>query len=81
MKILSKKKRKLEKLDYFLLKEELDLQFLFKCDDSNVIPKFLNFRLANSHLKYSSTDRLCVRKKYSENFTEGIQLAQSVVTK
>ena len=54
-----KKKRKLEKLDYCLLKEELDLQFLFKCDGSNVIPKFLNFRLANSHLKYSSTDRLC----------------------
>ena len=40
-------------------KAKLDLQFLCKCDDSNVIPNFLNFRLAKSHLKYSSTNRLC----------------------
>ena len=50
--------RKLEKLDYRLRKTELDLQFLYKCDDS-VIPNFLSFRLSNSHLKYSSTDKLC----------------------
>ena len=50
---------KLEKLDYRLHKAELDLQFLCKCDNSKVIPNFLNFRLANSHLKYSSTYRLC----------------------
>ena len=43
---------KLEKLDYRLRKSELDLQFLCKRDDNNVIPNFLNFRLANSHLKY-----------------------------
>ena len=40
-------------------KAELDLQFLCKCDDSNVIPNFLKFRLANNHLKYSSTYRFC----------------------
>ena len=51
--------RKLEKFDYRLRKTELDLQFLCKCDDNNVIPNFLNFRLANSHLKHSSTYRLC----------------------
>ena len=49
----------MEKLDYCLRKAELDLQFLCKCDDGNVIPNFLNFRLANSHLKYSPTYRLC----------------------
>ena len=54
-----KRNRKLEKLDYHLRKTELDIQFLCKCDDNNVIPNFLNFRLANSHLKYSSTYRLC----------------------
>ena len=54
-----KRIRKLEKLDYRLRKTELDLQFLCKCDDNNVIPNFLNFRLENSHLKYSSTCRLC----------------------
>ena len=50
-----KRIRKMEKLDYRLRKAELDLQFLCKCDDNNVIPNFLNFRLANSRLKYSST--------------------------
>ena len=54
-----KRIRKLEKVDYRLRKTELDLQFLCKCDDNNVILNFLNFRLANSHLKYSSTYRLC----------------------
>ena len=49
----------MEKLDYRLRKAELDLQFLCKCDDNNVIPNFRNFRLANSHLKYSSTYRFC----------------------
>ena len=49
----------LETRSKHLRKTELDLQFLYKCDDNNVIPNFLNFRLANSHLKYSSTCRLC----------------------
>ena len=40
-----KRIRKLEKRDYRLRKAELDLQFLCKFDDSNVIPNFLNFRL------------------------------------
>ena len=47
----------MEKLDCRLRKAELDLQFLYKCDDSNVIPNLPNFRLANSHLE--STYRLC----------------------
>ena len=38
-----KRIRKLEKLDYHLRKAELDLQFLCKCDDSNVIPNFTKF--------------------------------------
>ena len=53
-----KRIQKLEKLDYCLHEAELGLQFLCKCDDSNIIANFLNFCLANSHLKYSSTYRL-----------------------
>ena len=49
----------MEKLDYRLRNAELDLQFFCKCDDNNIVPNFLNFRLANSHLKYSSTYRFC----------------------
>ena len=40
-----KRIQKLEKLDYRSRKAELDLQFLYKCDDSNVILDFLNFLL------------------------------------
>ena len=50
-----KRIRKLEKLDYRLRKAELDLLFLCKCDDNNVIPNFLNFRLANSEISNSVT--------------------------
>ena len=42
-----KRLRKFEKIDYRLQKAEPDLEFLVKCRDNNLIPKFLNFR---SHL-------------------------------
>ena len=45
----------MEKLDYRLRKAELDLEFLSKCNDNNIIPKFLNFRVANNHLNFSTT--------------------------
>ena len=50
-----KRLRKFEKIDYRLRKAELDLEFLVKCRDNNVIPKFLNFRLANRSLRFSLT--------------------------
>ena len=55
----AKSNRRLKELDYCLPKAELNLQHLFKCDESDVILNFLNFRLTNSHLKYSSTYGLC----------------------
>ena len=54
-----KRIRKLEKIGYLLRKAELDLEFLCKCNDNNVIPKFLNFRVANNHLKFSTTYKQC----------------------
>ena len=47
-----KRLRKFEKIDYRIRKAELDLEFLVKCRDNNLIPKFLNFRLANRSLRY-----------------------------
>ena len=41
--------RKFEKLDYRLRKAELDLEFLLRCRDSNVIPTFLNFRVNSQY--------------------------------
>ena len=46
---------KFEKIDYRLRKTELDLEFLVKCRDNNVISKFLNFRLANRPQRFSLT--------------------------
>ena len=43
-----KRLRKFQKIDCHLRKAELDLAFLVKCRDNNLIPKFLNFLLANS---------------------------------
>ena len=50
---------KFEKIDYRLRKAELDLEFLVKCRDNNLISKFLNFRLANRSLRFSLTYAHC----------------------
>ena len=47
--------RQFEKLDYKLRKVQQDLDFLCKCKDSDAIPRFLNFRLANKNLQDSLT--------------------------
>ena len=51
--------RKFEKLDYRLCKAELDLEFLLRCREPNVIPNFLNFRVGSHYLKASLTYRQC----------------------
>ena len=43
--------RTFEKLNYLIRKAELDLEFLLRCRDSNVIPNFLTFKLVVSLLK------------------------------
>ena len=43
-----KRIQKLEKFDYHLLKAELDLKFLCKSDDKNVVAKFLIFYAQNN---------------------------------
>ena len=49
--------RQFEKSDYKLRKVQLD--FLCKCMDSDVLPKFLNFHLANKKLQDSLTSKNC----------------------
>ena len=50
-----KRLHKFETTDYRLWKAELDLEFLVKCRDNKVIPKFLDFHLANRSLRFSLT--------------------------
>ena len=46
--------RKFEKVDYKLKKAKLDISFLVKCQNKNIIPNnFLKFRLANKNLQNS----------------------------
>ena len=40
---------KFEKIDYRLRRAELDLEFLLRCRDSNVIPNVLNFRVNSQY--------------------------------
>ena len=47
--------RKFEKTDIKYKKAHLDLQFLKICEDHNVIPEFLLFKVANSNLRSSFT--------------------------
>ena len=54
---LIKRIRTFEKLDYRLCKAALDLQFLLRCRDGNVIPNFLNFCVSSQSLKASLTYR------------------------
>ena len=51
--------RKFEKTDIEHKKDRLDLKFLKICEDHNVIPTFLCFKVANSTLHSSSTYRRC----------------------
>ena len=49
-----KKIRKFEKLDFKYRKSLLDLNFLQKCKDIIIIPKFLQFKVTSRYLKTST---------------------------
>lgn len=61
--------RKFERLDCKLRKAELDLNFLDKCVELSLIPKFLNFKVSNHHLRNSSAYNLCRRTLLLEEIT------------
>ena len=58
--------RKFEKTDIKHKKTLLDLQFLKICEDHNVIPKFLRFKVANATLCTSLTYKRCQKKLLRE---------------
>ena len=61
-----KRIRKFEKLNYRLGKAVLDLEFLLRCRDSNVISNFFNFGVSSRILKASLTYRQCQLKLLQE---------------
>ena len=61
-----RKIHKFEKSDYKLQKGHLDLRFLLECKKNNLIPKFLQFKLANRHLLNSAVYKKCQIKLLEE---------------
>ena len=54
--------RRFEKLDFKIRKNEADLDFLQSCQQNNLIPKFLNFKVASSSHRFSRTYKQCQRE-------------------
>ena len=61
-----RKIRKFEKNDYQLRKSHLDLRFLLECKKNNLIPKFLQFKLANRYLHNPVVYKKCQIKLLEE---------------
>ena len=61
--------RKFEKIDFALHKCKLDLLFLETYLENQIIPKFLNFRVRNLHLKTSRAYHACQLKLLREEIS------------
>ncbi len=61
--------RKYQRLEFKLQKAKLDLTFLEDCKKNSVIPKFLNFKLANRNLQNSNAYLQCQRKLLNEEIS------------
>ena len=66
---LFKEVKKFEKIDYKLRKCKLQTVFLETCLENNIIPKFLNFRVSNLHLKTSRYYYSCQMKLLREEIS------------
>ena len=51
-----------ESLDFKLRKSQLDIDFVEKCIKNQLTPKFVQFKVANKHLRSSSAYKICQRK-------------------
>ena len=66
--------RRFEKLDFKIRKNEADLDFLQSCQQNNLIPKFLNFKVASSSLRFSRTYKQCQRQLLNQKIKEKISI-------
>ena len=55
-------------------KNEADLDFLQSCQQNNLIPKFLNFKVASSSLRFSRTYKQCQRQLLKQETKEKISI-------
>ena len=66
--------RRFEKLHFKIQKNETDLDFLQSCQQNNLIPKFLNFKVASSSLGFSRTYKQCQRQLLKQEIKEKISI-------
>ena len=57
--VIVRKVREFEKLNFKYRKVLLDIDFLNTCLKSNIIPKFVQFRVSNKDLRNSTAYRQC----------------------
>ena len=69
-----KQPRKFEKLGYKVRKNQGDLEFLKFCQENSLTPKFLNFKLANSNLRYSNSHKQCQSLLLKEKIKNKVSL-------
>ena len=66
---LVKKVRKFEKFDFKYRKALLDLEFLQSCKKEKLIPKFLQFKVANKRLESSEAYLSCQRRLLNQEMS------------
>ena len=66
--------RGFEKLDFKIRKNEADLDFLQSCQQNNLIPKFLNFKVASSSLQFSRTYKQCQKQLLKQEIKEKVSI-------
>ena len=63
-----------EKLDFKICKNEADLDFLQSCQQSNLIPKFLNFKVACSSLRFSRMYKQSQKQLLKQEIKEKVSI-------
>ena len=66
---LVKKVRKFEKFDFKYRKALLDLEFLQSCKKEKLIPKFLQFKVANKRLESSEAYLSCQKRLLNQEMS------------
>ena len=67
---LVKKVQKFEKFDFKYRKAPLDLEFLQSCKKEKLIPKFLQFKVANKRLESSEAYLSCQRRLLNQEMSK-----------
>ena len=69
--------RKFQKYDFKHKKAILDLDVLFICQEKNMIPKFLGFKVGNRLLQFSNTYNICLKRSLNQEISNKPKLVRT----